>query len=171
VQTYPDPSAVALAASLPGRPCSIAAALRLIGDKWSLLIVRELLFGNHRFDQIATNTGGPRDRLAARLRELQAANLVARRRYQERPERFDYHLTEAGRELGPVLLTLHRWGTKWAVPQAPMAFRHRCGHELTDFTRCAGCGEQIRLPDLVVESLTPGWDLSGPAGPGDDGGE
>jgi DNA-binding HxlR family transcriptional regulator len=162
VQTSPDPAALALTASLPGRPCSIAAALRLIGDKWSLLVIRELVFGNHRFDQIATNTGAPRDRLAARLRELQAANLVSRRRYSEHPERFEYHLTEAGRELGPVLQALRRWGDRWAVPQPPMAFRHTCGHRIGAEGRCPGCGEPVRDTDMLVESLAPGWDVAGP---------
>ncbi len=127
---------MALTSALPGRPCSIAATLRLIGDKWSLLVIRELVFGNHRFDQIATNTGAPRDRLAARLRELQAANLVTRRRYSEHPERHEYHLTDAGRELAPVLQTLRLWGDKWAVEKPPMAFRHRCGHEVGAAARC-----------------------------------
>jgi DNA-binding HxlR family transcriptional regulator len=163
VQTFPASAAVELTDALPGRPCSIAAALRVVGDKWSLLIVRELLFGNHRFDQIATNTGGPRDRIAARLRELQAVNVVERCRYQQRPERFEYHLTDAGRELGPALLALHRWGSKWAVERPTLAFRHSCGAELSELSRCAGCGQPIRLADLLVESLAPGWDLSGPA--------
>ncbi len=58
---------------LPGRPCSVAAALSLVGERWSLLAVREIIFGNKRFDAIARNTGAPRDRLAARLRSLEAA--------------------------------------------------------------------------------------------------
>jgi DNA-binding HxlR family transcriptional regulator len=165
VQAHPDPAALALTASLPGRPCSMAAALRLVGDKWSLLIIRELVLGNRRFDQIATNTGAPRDRLAARLRHLEATNLIGRRRYHERPARFEYYLTEAGRELGPVLQALRIWGDKWAVPSPPLAVRHSCGHELVGTPRCPGCGEQIRGTDMVVESLAPGWDTRGPVEP------
>jgi DNA-binding HxlR family transcriptional regulator len=165
VQNHPDPVAVALTAALPGRPCSVAAALRLVGDKWTLLIVRELLFGNHRFDQLARNTGAPRDRLAARLHSLQTANLVARRRYYEHPERFEYHLTEAGRELGPILDTLRQWGDKWVVEQPPMVVRHSCGHELAAVSRCRECGEQIREADLTIEPTTAGWDVRGPTGP------
>jgi DNA-binding HxlR family transcriptional regulator len=164
----PSAAAVALTDALQGRPCSIAAALRVVGDKWSLLIVRELLFGNHRFDQIATNTGGPRDRIAARLRELQAVGVVERRRYQHRPERFEYHLTAAGRELSPVLLTLHRWGSRWAIERPTAAFRHSCGAELRELSRCAGCGQPVRPAELLIESLAPGWNLAGPTGPDDE---
>jgi DNA-binding HxlR family transcriptional regulator len=165
----PKPAVLARTAALPGRPCAIAATLRLVGDKWTLLVVRELLFGNRRFDRLVTNTGAPRDRLAARLRDLEAADLVVRRRYQERPERFEYHLTAAGRELGPVLQALRAWGDRWAVPRPPMVFRHRCGHEVVGSAPCPGCGERVGA-DMVIESLTPGWDLSGPAGRADGGG-
>ena len=82
---------------LPGRPCSVAAALNLVGEKWALLAVREIAFGNKRFDAIARNTGAPRDRLAARLRALEAGGVVARRQYSEHPPRYEYELTEAGR--------------------------------------------------------------------------
>ena len=88
---------------LPGRPCSVAAALNLIGEKWTLLAVREITFGNKRFDVIAKNTGAPRDRLAARLRTLEAAGVVERRLYSEHPPRYEYELTQAGLELRAVL--------------------------------------------------------------------
>src|SRR6201999_3004584 len=86
-----------------GRPCSIAAALELVGDRWSLLIVREVHFGNHRFSELARYTGAPRDRLAARLKALVGAGILERREYQESPPRSGYHLTAAGRDLVPVL--------------------------------------------------------------------
>ncbi|KPI18545.1 transcriptional regulator, HxlR family [Actinobacteria bacterium OK006] len=63
----------------PGRPCAVTSSLELVGDRWSLLIVREVTFGNHRFSQIARNTGAPRDRLAARLRSLVDAGILDRR--------------------------------------------------------------------------------------------
>src|SRR5712691_11613079 len=81
------------------RSCSVAAALGVIGEKWSLLVIRELAWGVHRFDAIARNTGAPRDILTSRLRRLEAAGVLEKRRYQERPPRFDYHLTPAGHEL------------------------------------------------------------------------
>ncbi len=98
-------------AGIPGRPCSIAAALQLVGEKWALLAIREIAFGNCRFDAITRNTGAPRDRLAARLRAMDAAGVVVRQQYSEHPPRFEYHLTEAGRDLGLVLQALRAWGT------------------------------------------------------------
>src|ERR1700758_3375135 len=95
---------------LPGRPCSVAAALNLIGEKWALLAVREIAFGNKRFDAIARNTGAPRDRLPAPRRAREGRGGVSRRQYCERPPRYEYELTEAGQELRGVLTALRAWG-------------------------------------------------------------
>lgn len=148
----------------PGRPCSVAAALQLVGDRWALLVVRELLFGNHRFDELARNTGAPRDRLAARLRDLEACGVLERRRYQERPTRYEYHLTEAGRDLGAVVTALRAWGDRWAVAEPATVFHHSCGHEFTIAVTCAHCGRPLRSEELTAESRVPGWDLRGPVG-------
>jgi DNA-binding HxlR family transcriptional regulator len=94
--------------------CPIADALRLIGDRWALLTIRELGFGVTRFNDIQTNTGAPRASLAARLRELEDAGLVERHRYNAHPPRDEYQLTPAGRELGPVLSELRAWGERHA---------------------------------------------------------
>ena len=96
------------------RICPIADALELVGDRWSLLVVREIGFAVHRFDQIRTRTGAPRQMLTARLRKLEEAGVIARRKYQDRPERYEYLLTEAGRDLLPVLTELRRWGQRHA---------------------------------------------------------
>ena len=104
------------------RPCSVADALAVIGEKWSLLVIRELAFNIHRFDAIAKNTGAPRDILTSRLRRLETAGIVEKRQYQERPVRFEYHLTQAGDELRPVLLSIAQWGDKW-VSDTPPTFR------------------------------------------------
>jgi DNA-binding HxlR family transcriptional regulator len=92
------------------RICPIADALAVVGDRWSLLALRELFFDVTRFNDIQVNTGAPRASLVARLRALEVAGLVERRRYCERPRRDDYVLTEAGRELAPVLGALRVWG-------------------------------------------------------------
>ena len=94
------------------RACPIARSLDVVGEKWSLLIVRELLLGNNRFAQIAAYTGAPRDILTARLRKLEDAGILERHRYSERPERFEYHLTGAGLGLAPVLTDLRHWGNE-----------------------------------------------------------
>lgn len=102
-------------ADLPGRPCPIAAAMELVGERWALLVVRELALGATRFDAIVRGTGAPRDRIAARLKTLEAAGVLTRSEYQAAPARFEYHLTESGRGLIPVLDALLQWGTTYAV--------------------------------------------------------
>ena len=148
---------------LPGRPCSVAAALNLIGEKWTLLAVREITFGNKRFDVIARNTGAPRDRLAARLRTLEAAGVVERRLYSEHPPRYEYELTQAGQELRAVLTVLRGWGDRWAVDSPPTAFEHSCGHDLDPEVICRHCGVEIVPDGLRVRVLAPGWTPAGPA--------
>ncbi len=112
-------------ADLPGRPCPIAASLELVGERWSLLVVREIHLGSTRFSDIVRGTGAPRDRISARLRALEEAGVVERRAYCESPPRHDYHLTEAGRDLVPVLDGLLVWGRRHAVaPDDPDRDRH-----------------------------------------------
>lgn len=150
--------------NLPGRPCSMAAALNLVGEKWSLLAIREITFGNRRFDQIARNTGAPRDRLAARLRALEAAGVITRRRYSDRPPRYSYELTEAGRDLRTVLTALRRWGDKWADAPAGTAFVHSCGHDIDAAVVCRHCGAEVTPGDVELKILAPGWSRQGPTG-------
>lgn len=102
---------------LPGRSCPIAAGLELVGERWALLVVRELTLGAHRFGEIVEGTGAPRDRVAARLRTLTEHGLVERRRYQTGPDRYEYHLTQAGRDLSPVLRALLTWGRTHVVKE------------------------------------------------------
>jgi DNA-binding HxlR family transcriptional regulator len=148
--------------NLPGRPCSVAAALNLVGEKWALLAVREIAFGNKRFGAIARNTGAPRDRLAARLRALEVAGIITRRQYSDRPPRHEYELTESGRELRPVLQALQAWGDKWAVDEPPATFLHSCGHDLEAATVCRHCGQTIDHDDLRLRVLASGWSSQGP---------
>ena len=113
-------------AELPGRACPIAATLELVGERWSLLIIRELALGNRRFSGIVEQTGAPRDRVAARLKALEEAGVVRRVAYQSAPPRFEYHLTESGQGLIPVLDALTVWGLDHAVdPDDPDRPRFR----------------------------------------------
>jgi DNA-binding HxlR family transcriptional regulator len=125
------------------RPCSIAAALRIVGERWTLLAVRELNYGVHRFDLIAAYTGATRDILAERLRKLEAAGVVERRQYSEHPPRYEYHLTAAGLELYPILRELSEWGDRWAVDSPAVAFRHECGHQVRIDHMCHHCGKPV----------------------------
>jgi len=102
-------------AALPGRPCPIAAALELVGERWALLVVREIALGATRFSDIVAGTGAPRDRIAARLKALEAAGVVSRTPYRDGPTRYEYRLTKSGDELLPVLDALLEWGKHHAV--------------------------------------------------------
>ena len=99
------------------RICSIADTLELIGDRYSLLILRELAFGVTRFNDVRHTPGAPRETLSARLRKLEDSGLITRRRYNERPPRDEYLLTDAGEALVPVLRSLREWGERHATPR------------------------------------------------------
>jgi DNA-binding HxlR family transcriptional regulator len=154
---------------LPGRPCPIAASLEVVGERWSLLVVREIALGNHRFGEIARGTGAPRDRLSARLRALVGAGVV-----DHRPDG-GYHLTEAGRDLVPALQALLQWGNRWLADEPPVVLwhspHHEGGHQHPDHEVdaewvCRTCGERLS-GSHVERHLTPaGRRLSGldPAG-------
>jgi DNA-binding HxlR family transcriptional regulator len=122
-------------AALPGRPCPIAAAMEVVGEKWALLVVREIALGANRFGDIVTGTGAPRDRIAARLRTLETAGVISRKPYQDRPRRDEYGLTESGRALLPVLDALLAWGETHAVaaddPLRPARHRNFDRHRET----------------------------------------
>jgi DNA-binding HxlR family transcriptional regulator len=132
-----------------GRECSIANALAVVGERWSLLALREIMLGAGRFDQIARNTGASRDILATRLRTLVAAGVVEKREYQSQPTRYEYLPTEAGRALQPILLQLMSWGDRYVTAgPPPTVLRHACGAELRLRTVCAGCGDEL-TPDAI----------------------
>lgn len=101
------------------RVCSIADALEVVGERWSLLVLRELGFGVHRFKDIQVNTGAPRETLSLRLRKLEEAGVIERRRYSEHPPRDEYLLTSVGQELAPVLKALREWGERHVTPAHP----------------------------------------------------
>jgi DNA-binding HxlR family transcriptional regulator len=137
------------------RRCTIADTLELVGDRWSLLVLREVLLGVHRFADIAANTGAPRDVLTKRLRSLEAADVLQRRPYQQRPERFEYHPTQAGRELESILVGLREWGNRHlAGPPVPPRSPHSCEHEVLTAVVCAHCG--TLLPTLIAGEHAPG---------------
>jgi DNA-binding HxlR family transcriptional regulator len=131
----------------------MASSLHIVGERWSLLAIREMSYGVRRFDQIAAYTGASRDILADRLRKLEAAGVVERQQYSEHPPRFEYHLTQAGRELRPVLRALAEWGSTWAQEPPTSTFEHDCGHPLELDQVCRHCGEKVTPDSMRV--LTP----------------
>jgi DNA-binding HxlR family transcriptional regulator len=130
--------------------CSIADALELLGDRWSLLVVRECSYGVHRFTDIRRNTGAATDVLTNRLKRLEAAGILRREPYLSRPVRHEYFLTESGAELFPILLALREWGERRLHPDtAPVnPVRHDCGADLHVDTVCRACRKIVTPADL-----------------------
>jgi DNA-binding HxlR family transcriptional regulator len=126
-----------------GQQCSIARTLEIVGERWTLLIVRDALLGTHRFDEFLTSLGIARNVLTDRLGRLVDNGILERRRYQDRPPRWEYHLTDRGRELSTPLLALMHWGDRHLAGPAgpPRLVRHReCGGAVTERHVCADCG-------------------------------
>ncbi len=136
--------------------CSIARTLDLVGEWWSLLVVRDVFYGIRRFDDLLDHLGISRNILSDRLETLVANGLLKRHRYQERPPRYEYRLTEKGVDLLPVLLALMRWGDRWVGwEQPPVRLIHKdCGKPATPSLSCAECGERMVAGHLHVE-LSP----------------
>jgi DNA-binding HxlR family transcriptional regulator len=137
------------------RVCSVADALSIVGDRYALLVAREIRYGHTRFQDIATSTGAPRDVLTARLRKLEQAGVIERRQYSEHPPRHEYLLTNAGRDLQPILVALKEWGDRYVNPGAePIIFQHTCGSDFHPVTVCAACKEPLRDGELTVTGGT-----------------
>lgn len=123
--------------------CSIARALEVAGERWTLLILRDISRGAERFDELQAGLGIARNVLSARLARLCEEGVLERRRYQERPERFSYHLTDKGADLLPALVWLLRWGDRHAAPDGPPAVLMHDDHPLEPVVVCAGCGQPV----------------------------
>jgi DNA-binding HxlR family transcriptional regulator len=131
--------------------CSIARCLSVVGDRWTLLILREAFLGTRRFEDFQRHLGVTRHRLADRLRRLVENDVLDRVPYQYRPQRFEYRLTDKGRDLYPVIVALMRWGDRWMTGQEgpPVELVHRsCGHAMTPELMCPECGEALHLDDV-----------------------
>jgi DNA-binding HxlR family transcriptional regulator len=133
---------------------SVSRALGLVGEKWTLLILREAFFGVRRFGQLARNLGIPRPTLSARLRTLVDAGLLERVRYATEPDRHEYRLTRAGIDLFASIVTLMRWGDEHlAGPEgAPIVLRHNdCGEIADPYLACRSCGGEIDARNVTPE--------------------
>ncbi|HLI43573.1 MAG TPA: helix-turn-helix domain-containing protein [Acidimicrobiales bacterium] len=126
-----------------GQVCSIARALEAVGERWSLLIVRDALFaGVTRFNDFQHNLGLATNVLATRLDSLVAAGVMERHPSPERPAQHEYVLTEKGRDLAPALISLTAWGDRWSSPNGPpILYRHAlCGGSVRHELACSNCG-------------------------------
>ena len=125
--------------------CSIAATLSVIGDRWTLLILRDIFRGVRRFGRLQTDLGIAKNILSDRLQRLVDNGVVEQVPYQDRPVRYEYRLTSKGADLSPALVALMHWGDRWYAADAPptVLVHDHCGTPLENVTRCPRCNEDI----------------------------
>jgi DNA-binding HxlR family transcriptional regulator len=131
--------------SFSGMHCSVAQCLEVVGEWWSMLLVRDAFLGVTRFDEFQQRLGISRNILDQRLNWLVGKGVLAKIPYSEHPPRFDYRLTDKGRDLWPILSTMRQWGDKYAAPDGPpMLVTHKaCGQVADAMLTCSACGEPI----------------------------
>jgi DNA-binding HxlR family transcriptional regulator len=135
--------------------CSIAGALEVVGERWSLLIVRDIFLGLRRFDEMQANLGIARNVLQARLRRLIDQGVLERHPYQERPRRYEYRLTEKGLDLWPTVVALMQWGDRHAAPAGGPAvvIEHRgCGGAVDEHRTCELCGARLTVREARAQA-------------------
>jgi DNA-binding HxlR family transcriptional regulator len=132
--------------------CSIARALELVGERWTLLVIRDALLGTRRFDDFRRSLGISRNVLAQRLQRLCDEGIFERRRYQQHPERYEYRLTDKGLALWPVTVTLLKWGDAYYAEHGPPRIvEHRgCGGQITERQTCQRCGAELTVRDVLA---------------------
>jgi DNA-binding HxlR family transcriptional regulator len=135
--------------------CSIARALELVGERWTLLVLRDIFLGVRRFDALQRDLGVARNVLTTRLERLVEQGILEKTIYAERPPRHEYRLTEKGLDFWPVIVELLRWGDRHAAPAAgpPVILRHRdCGGTLGEARICTSCGKLLARSDIRAEA-------------------
>ena len=138
--------------------CSVARALSVVGERWTLLILRDAFLGTRRFEQFQRNLGITRHRLSERLTKLVEHGVLVKVPYLEKPARYDYRLTRKGLALYPVLMSLGHWGDDWmdGGEGAPLEYVHQgCGQHTHAVLTCSHCGEVLR-PQEVATRVGPG---------------
>jgi DNA-binding HxlR family transcriptional regulator len=133
--------------------CSIARTLEVVGERWTLLLLRDAFLGVRRFDEFQAGLGIARNVLADRLGRLVDAGVLERRPYSERPLRHEYRLTDKGRDLWPVLFDLARWGDRHDAPDGPPVrfVHHGCGGAVDGHRLCERCGAPLEARDVQAE--------------------
>jgi DNA-binding HxlR family transcriptional regulator len=133
-----------------GRPSSVSRALEIIGDKWSFMVVREGFFGNRRYDKILTELAIAPNILTDRLNRLVTNGVFVRRQYQTSPDRYEYLLTDMGRDLYGPFISMLQWGDYWlAKGKPPLILTHlTCGHDFQPSVDCDCCKKPIVAADM-----------------------
>ena len=133
--------------------CPVARAQEIVGDRWTVLVLRELFMGNQRFEEMQAQTQATPQMLAARLKKLEADRLIERRPYSSRPLRHEYFLTEIGLAFYPVLMALRAWGETWFKSEEEEVAIHYthvpCGEDPGLGPACQSCGAVMRRNELV----------------------
>ena len=132
--------------------CSIGQSLDVVGEWWSLLIIRDAFLGVTRFDDFQESLGIARNVLNQRLSYLVEEGVLERVAYSEHPPRFDYVLTDQGRDLWPVVVALRQWGDRWRAPNGPpLQLVHReCGHVAELVPVCSHCAAPVGSTDVTA---------------------
>jgi DNA-binding HxlR family transcriptional regulator len=133
-------------ASFAGMQCSIAQTLEIIGEHWTMLVLRDCFLGFRRFDDFVARLGIARNVLSARLDTLVDAGILERRPYDEGRRRYDYVLTDKGLALWPILTALRQWGDEWLLGEGnePILLEHSdCGHLSHAVMTCDACGKSL----------------------------
>jgi DNA-binding HxlR family transcriptional regulator len=140
--------------SFADMPCSIARTLDVVGEWWTFLIIRDIFNGVRRFDDLLGHLGISRNILTDRLNSLVDKGVLKRARYQTRPARFEYRLTEKGLDLLPILLLMMRWGDKWLAGEqgVPVTIIHTdCERETVPTVMCSECGQPLIAGHLHLQ--------------------
>lgn len=133
-------------------PCSVARTLSVVGDRWTMLILRNAFMRMRRFDDFQTSLGMTRHLLASRLKRLVEEGIFERVPYQQAPVRHEYVLTEKGRALHPVLMAMAAWGDDWMDKGMgpPLLYQHRaCGHVMRPVMVCSECHEPLQATQVT----------------------
>ena len=128
--------------------CAVGNTLGVVGERWTLLVLREAFLGVRRFEQLQRNTGIARNILSDRLNTLVAHGILRRELYQERPRRYEYRLTEAGLDLYPILLSMMDWGSRHLGGRAMTLTHKSCGATVMPHLACPECGERVQARDM-----------------------
>lgn len=135
--------------------CSVARTLDIIGEWWTLLILRDVFYGVRRFEALRSHLGISRKVLTARLERLTDEGILIKAPYQEKPTRYEYRLTQKGLDLLPVLLALMNWGDRWMADAdtTPVIFVHKdCGQETTPKVVCSCCGGELNARNIYPKA-------------------
>ena len=132
-----------------GQHCSVARSLELVGDRWTLLVIREVFYGRRKFSEMQRTLGVARNVLTDRLQRLVDEGILERRPYSEKPERYEYFLTEKGLDLWPTLVSLMFWGDKHYPhpdgPPAKIVHKGECGGPVNERRVCERCGKELEV--------------------------